>query len=165
MVKDLDLYELDRFCRALTGRANLPFGGMIIVLAGDFCQLKLVGGSFLFQIPGGADNKRAAGYELYRAITSDAVVVLSKVPGSDLTTFDFVLGFALATQPTLSLAPAVVCPPPFSPRFNAQATRHFPSIFRASRSNSAWQMGQKDPDGTQDAGLSGAPASPGKGKR
>jgi len=84
MVKDLDLYELDRFCRALTGRANLPFGGMIIVLAGDFCQLKPVGGSFLFQIPGSADNKRAAGYELYRAITSDAVVVLSKVPGSDL---------------------------------------------------------------------------------
>ena len=52
MVKDLDLYKLDRFCRAPTGRANLPFGGMIIVLAGNFCQLKLVSGVVLVSNPG-----------------------------------------------------------------------------------------------------------------
>ena len=55
------------------------------------------------------------------------------MPGFDLTTFDFVLGFALATQPTLSLAPAVVCPPPFLTQIQRTSDKAFSELQEAIR--------------------------------
>jgi hypothetical protein len=33
-----NLAELDSFWKELTGRADVPFGGLLIILAGDFYQ-------------------------------------------------------------------------------------------------------------------------------
>ena len=51
MAKWGDLRVLDKFFRALTNRPNVPFGGIIVVLAGDFCQLPPVRGKYLYETP------------------------------------------------------------------------------------------------------------------
>jgi len=79
MVTNKNLYDLDQFCRALTNRFGLPFGGLIVVVAGDFCQLPPVGGKYLYVEPGLNNHKSAEGYNLWRTITSDIVVILDQV--------------------------------------------------------------------------------------
>ena len=81
-----DLRRLDLFLRALTER-NVPFGGVVIVLAGDFYQLGPIGCPYLFVPPGTRDGNASAGYHLYRTITDDAVVVLSQVLRTTDTSF------------------------------------------------------------------------------
>ena len=63
----------------LTNRFGLPFGGLIAVVAGDFCQLPPVGGKYLYVEPGFNNHKSAEGYNLWRTITSDIVVILDQV--------------------------------------------------------------------------------------
>ena len=65
--------DLDRFCRALTNRFALPFGGLIVVVAGDFCQLPPVGGKYVNVEPGFNNHKGTDGYNLWRTITSNIV--------------------------------------------------------------------------------------------
>ena len=86
MAKWGDLRRLDLFLRALTER-NVPFGGVVIVLAGDFYQLGPIGCPYLFVPPGTRDGNASAGYHLYRTITDDAVVVLSQVLRTTDTSF------------------------------------------------------------------------------
>ena len=88
MVKGVDLKVLDKFCRALTGR-NLLFGGLIVVLGGDFCQLPPIGGIYVFQEPHRGRESQTAGYQLYRAVTENATIVLSKVSHTILNTVFF----------------------------------------------------------------------------
>jgi hypothetical protein len=38
MLEWIHIFDLDKFCKELKGRPNVPFGGMIIVAAGDFYQ-------------------------------------------------------------------------------------------------------------------------------
>ena len=49
--KMLDI--IDRKCRDLKSKARLPFGGMHVVLCGDFVQLPPVAADALYQTPGG----------------------------------------------------------------------------------------------------------------
>jgi len=79
MVTNLNLYYLDRFCRALTNRFSLPFGSLVVVVAGDFCQLPPVGGKYLYVEPGFQNHKCTDGYNLWRTITSGIVVILDQV--------------------------------------------------------------------------------------
>lgn len=76
-----DVATLDAFGRALTGRENLPFGGITLIIAGDFFQLPppVSGGRYLFQDPGQSIHARLNGYRLYRSFKD--VVVLTKVIG------------------------------------------------------------------------------------
>jgi len=76
MFKCVDLCTLSNFLKALTGRKNLAFGGVIVILAGDFFQLPPVGGRYVFLDPGG-NSAAKTGFELYRSFTD--VVVLNKV--------------------------------------------------------------------------------------
>ena len=73
-----DFHILNNFIRALTGK-NLPFGGLLLVLSGDFCQLPPVGGSYLFVAPSSTREIFMSGHQLYRSITNNAVIVLSPV--------------------------------------------------------------------------------------
>ena len=79
MITNRNLYDLDQFCRALTNRSCLPFGGLLVVVAGDFCQLPPVGGTYLYVQPNFHNHKRADGYNLWRTITNDIVVILNEV--------------------------------------------------------------------------------------
>jgi hypothetical protein len=83
MLKWGDLRAVDMFCRALTRRKNVPFGGMNIVAGGDFCQLPPVGGTYLFVRPGGTSGDSVNGFNLYRLITGDSVVSLNRVQRTD----------------------------------------------------------------------------------
>ena len=83
MLKWGDLRAVDMFCRALNRRPNVPFGGMSIVGAGDFCQLPPVGGTYIFLRPGGTSDDSVNGFNLYRAITNDSVVLLNRVQRTD----------------------------------------------------------------------------------
>lgn len=76
LLQGLDLNKLSNFCKALTGRHNLVFGGIIVILAGDFFQLPPVAGKSLYIDPGG-NSAAKAGFELYRLFTD--VVVLTEV--------------------------------------------------------------------------------------
>ncbi len=58
--------------REITKR-NLPFGGLTLMLAGDFAQLPPVGGPCIFT------STKSEGFELYRSICRNATVVLSEV--------------------------------------------------------------------------------------
>ena len=75
----VDLTLLDNFCRSLTSRPCLPYGGITVLFAGDFCQLKPVGGQYLYMQPPIGNVKKTAGFNLWRTVTNDAVVVLSKM--------------------------------------------------------------------------------------
>jgi hypothetical protein len=76
MVKCVDLNMLSNFLKAVTGRHSMAFGGVIVILAGDFFQLAPVAGAYLFRDPGGTSAAKY-GFELYRMFTD--VVVLRKV--------------------------------------------------------------------------------------
>ena len=56
MAKWGDLRRLDLFLRALTER-NVPFGGVVIVLAGDFYQLGPIGCPYLLKGHGGCSMR------------------------------------------------------------------------------------------------------------
>jgi len=81
MVKCVDLNMLSNFLKAVTGRHSMAFGGVIVILAGDFFQLAPVAGAYLFRDPGGTSAAKY-GFELYRMFTD--VVVLRKVTNPSL---------------------------------------------------------------------------------
>ncbi len=72
MIQHDDLNKLCKLLRKVKQR-NLPFGGLTVMLAGDFAQLPPVGGPCVFTF---AKNE---GFDLYRSVCRNATVVLNQV--------------------------------------------------------------------------------------
>ena len=95
MIQHTELAKLSKLFRKIT-RRNLPFGGLTLMLAGDFAQLPPVGGPCLF-----ANAKNNEGYDLYRTICSTATVVLNQVLSNfnDFKTVEFLPLFPPSPPP------------------------------------------------------------------
>lgn len=67
MISSHTMYWLDQRCRAATGRAEVPFGGLNIIMMGDLGQLPPVGGTPVFVKPKKRDDELTqTAYTLWR---------------------------------------------------------------------------------------------------
>jgi hypothetical protein len=79
MMKKYQLAQLDKLLRCAKRVPTVPFGGIHVVLVGDFLQLPHVGGEPLYKCPGGRQLQNAneiAGYQLW--LSFDCVVMLEE---------------------------------------------------------------------------------------
>jgi hypothetical protein len=95
MMRKYQLAQLDKRLRVAKRVSDVPFGGVHIVLVGDFLQLPPVGGEPIYKDPSQKANvspHELAGYRLWRAF-GDVVI---------LKAFDFketLSGVAVASSP------------------------------------------------------------------
>jgi hypothetical protein len=79
---------IDKRLRQATARYDIPFGGISVILIGDFGQLPPVGDKLLFSNPGLAtDESHDHGYLLYKQFTT--VVILKQILRQDVASTNF----------------------------------------------------------------------------